>query len=101
MRSYERREKQTKKTVRSEGEPLMNSDMYVLAARTEQQSDCNDIISFFEDSSDDCKAFLSTESTSDDDNDPPYRLHRHPTTALAPHGPDGQQCEDYVEQKSG
>ena len=41
------------------------------------------------------------ESTSDDDDDPPYWLHRHLTTALAPHGPDGQQCEDYIEQKSG
>ena len=41
------------------------------------------------------------ESTSDDDDDPPYWLHRHLTTALAPHGPDGQQCEDYVEQRSG
>ena len=98
MRSYERREKQTKKTVQSKGEPLTTSDMYVLAARTERQPNGDDVFSFFEDSSDDCDSFASTESTPDDNIHP--QLHLHPTTALPSHRPDEHQCEECCEQWS-
>ena len=79
LRSYERREKQTKKTVHSDGEPITNSDMYVLAARAEHGRQDNDPRSFFDDS-DDGETIVSTETDNDYENPLPCDYFHHPAT---------------------
>ena len=81
LRSYERREKQLKKTICSDGEPITNSDMYVLAARAEHGRQDNGPRSFFNDS-DECETTVSTE-TDNDYEDPLPCNYSHRLTSLA------------------